>query len=241
MKVSFTPCITPPSFSPERSDMPVPFTARSMISGMAKSPTVTDTMLMPSQRNREREMPMTGSSVYRGMPSMGSSPTIASVSPIPPTARPLIMLSPLSDATNVIPSSASMKNSGEAMERTSGRTIGMASARKRAPKIAPTKELISAAPSARPASPFLAIGWPSTITAALMPSPGTPKSTEVMSPVVAVTALAPNRKANADVGSMLKVNGSISASATAPPRPGRIPTTNPIATPMRSAVNASVP
>ena len=73
----------------------------------------------------------------------------------------------------------------------------------KAPNTAPTNELISAAPSARPASPFLAIGWPSTMVAAVIPSPGTPKSTEVISPVVAVTALEPRRKANAVMGSML--------------------------------------
>ena len=74
----------------------------------------------------------------------------------------------------------------------------MASARKSAPKIAPTKELISAAPRARPASPFLAIGWPSTMVAALMPSPGTPNSTAGMVSEVVVTAPKPSRKAKAE-------------------------------------------
>ena len=89
------------------------------------------------------------------------------------------------------------------MERTSGAAIGIAAAKTKAPKIAPTSELISAAPKARPASPFLAMGWPSTIVEAVVPSPGTPNRIEVISPVVAVTAFDPNRKANADVGSIL--------------------------------------
>jgi hypothetical protein len=62
-------------------------------------------------------------------------------------------------------------------------------------------------------------------------SPGTPKSTEVISPVVAVTTAMPRRNAKAWTGSISNVNGSISAKVTAPPRPGRIPTTNPIPTP----------
>ncbi len=50
-----------------------------------------------------------------------------------------------------------MSISGEPKSSTSGRTTGMAPARKRAPKAAPTKELIRAAPNARPASPFFVI------------------------------------------------------------------------------------
>ena len=64
-------------------------------------------------------------------------------------------------------------------------------------------KLMSAAPRARPASPFLAMGWPSTMVAAVMPSPGTPNRIDVMSPVVAVTAFEPRRNANAVVGSIL--------------------------------------
>ncbi len=113
------------------------------------------------------------------------------------------MLLPLREATKVIPTKASMKNSGAPIERTSGLTRGIARARAKAPNTAPTRELISAAPRASPAYPLLAMGCPSTIVAAVIPSPGTPKRTEVMSPVVAVTALEPRRKAKAVVGSIL--------------------------------------
>ena len=90
------------------------------------------------------------------------------------------------------------------MERTSGAAMGIARAKtKSAKNSARPRELISAAPKARPASPFLAIGWPSTIVDAVVPSPGTPKRIEVISPVVAVTAFDPKRKAKADVGSIL--------------------------------------
>ena len=67
---------------------------------------------------------------------------------------------------------------------------------------APIRELINAAPNALPASPFLAIAWPSKIVAAALPSPGTPKRTEVISPVVAVTECIPKRKAKAATGVM---------------------------------------
>ena len=52
-----------------------------------------------------------------------------------------------------------------------------------------------------------------------------------MSPVVAVTADMPRRKANASTASILKMNGSISASVTGPPSPGRMPTAKPITMP----------
>jgi len=60
-----------------------------------------------------------------------------------------------------------------------------------------------------------------------------------MSPVVSVTTNMPSRKANASTGCIPKVNGSISASVTDPPNPGRIPTTNPMATP--SSIRVSGP
>ena len=75
------------------------------------------------------------------------------------------------------------------------------------------------------------MAWPSTIVDAVVGSPGTPNKTEVMSPVVAVTAVMPSRKAKASTAFILKTNGSISAIAVGPPRPGRMPTTKPMAIP----------
>jgi len=74
--------------------------------------------------------------------------------------------------------------------------------------------------------------WPSTIVDAVVGSPGTPNRTEVMSPVVAVTAVIPNRKAKASTADILKMKGSIKAIAVGPPNPGRMPTTKPIAMPI---------
>ena len=134
------------------------------------------------------------------------------------------------------PSNASMKNSGDPMASTRGRTTGMARASAKAPKTAPTSELMREAPRARPASPFLAMGCPSTMVDAVMASPGMPKRMEVMSPVVAVTADMPRRKEKASTASILKMNGSISANVTGPPRPGRMPTAKPITMPSSISV-----
>src|SRR5215510_11640256 len=134
------------------------------------------------------------------MPVTGSSPIVASQRPSAPASKPLMSASPLRDATNVMPRSASMKNSGEPSASTSGRTTGIARPRTSAPNTAPTSELIIAAPSARPASPFFAIAWPSTIVAAVVGSPRIPNRIEVISPVVAVTASIPSRNANASIG-----------------------------------------
>ena len=50
-----------------------------------------------------------------------------------------------------------MKNSGEPKASTSGRTIGDGQREDQGAEDAPKRELISAAPSARPASPLLAM------------------------------------------------------------------------------------
>src|SRR5205807_1591546 len=146
------------------------------------------------------------------MPVTGSSPIVASQRPRPPASRPFTSASPLSEATNLMQIRASMKNTGEPCVSTSGRTIGIASPSTSAPNTAPTSELIIAAPSARPASPFFAIAWPSTIVAAVVGSPGIPNRIDVMSPVVAVTASMPSRKANASIGVILNTQGSMRAS-----------------------------
>ena len=54
---------------------------------------------------------------------------------------------------------------------------------------------------------------------------------EAMLSLVDVTAYMPSSSANAGTGSIPKVNGSISASPTAPPRPGTAPIHSPRKTP----------
>jgi hypothetical protein len=68
------------------------------------------------------------------------------------------MLNPLSDVMQAMPIIDNKNNSGEPKVSTNGRTMGIANANATAPISAPTSELINAAPSARPASPFFAIG-----------------------------------------------------------------------------------
>ena len=62
-------------------------------------------------------------------------------------------------------------------------------------------------------------------------------STDVISPVVDVTAVMPSRNAKASTALILKTNGNIKAIAVGPPKPGRIPTTNPIAMPTSIKLN----
>ena len=169
-------------------------------------------------------------SVKRSVAVCMSRPTSEKMKPRPPAASPLITLPPLSAPTKVTPATVSMKNSGVPRASTSGVTTGMATAMAPAPMSAPMSELMSEAPSARPASPFLAMGWPSTMVEAVEPSPGMPNRMEVMSPVVAVTAIMPSRKENASTASILSwnANPSMSAMVTGPPRPGSMPTAKPM-------------
>jgi hypothetical protein len=76
----------------------------------------------------------------------------------------------------------------------------MDKARNPAPIRALTRELIRTAPNALPASPFFAMGYPSTAVATVVASPGIPKRTEVMSLLVETTECIPRRKGKASWG-----------------------------------------
>ncbi len=230
--VSFTPSMTPPSFFTCSVAMLERWTPRSMISGMAKNPMVMGISPSPSQRK-------TWPKVNRWTPVCGSSPTVERKRPIPAASRAFSKAPPLSEAIKVRPRIASMKSSGEPKVRTSGRTTGMVRARMKAPKMAPTSELMSTAPRARPASPFFAMAWPSMMVAAAVASPGTPKRTDVMSPVVPRTEAIPRRMAKASTGFILMTKGSMRAMVAEPPNPGRIPTMKPI--PMPMSIRENVP
>src|SRR5262245_1620057 len=104
---------------------------------------------------------------------------------------------------NVIPMIAMINSSGEPKSKTMGLIMGMDKANDKAPIVDPTSELIIAAPSALPASPFFDIGYPSRMRAAEDPSPGIPKRIEVRSPVVPVTASIPSRKQKASMGVLI--------------------------------------
>src|SRR5262249_45700593 len=152
-KVSLTPWRTPPIFPTSALAMLVPAIAMSIISGIANRPSVAGTNPIPSQRNG-------APTVYLSMPEVGSRPTKASKSPRHAATSPFVTDRPVREARNAMPSMENMKYWGEPTDKTRGLTIGIEIARHNAPKIAPTNELIRAAPRARPASPFFAMGWP---------------------------------------------------------------------------------
>ena len=88
---------------------------------------------------------------------------------------PFINADPLRLATMHTPSTAIMKNSGEPKVSTSGLRIGMDRVSTRAPKMPPMADTVNAAPKARPASPRLAMAWPSMMVAWEPTVPGTAK------------------------------------------------------------------
>ena len=154
--VSLIPSMTPllkfaAGLSPA---MEVPRTAKSTSSGIAKIPTKTGTRSNPSQRYMS---PMSNLSD----PDCRSCPMVDSKSPSKPMANPrncARRLKPLREVMQAMPMTESINSSGEPKVSTRGRTMGMATASVNAPIKAPTRELINAAPSARPASPRFAMG-----------------------------------------------------------------------------------
>ena len=80
-----------------------------------------------------------------------STPNIAA-------ATPFIIDDPDRAPTIVRPSTPSMKYSGDAKDRISGRTSGIDAASTIAPRTPPIADTVKAAPSARSASPRIAIG-----------------------------------------------------------------------------------
>jgi hypothetical protein len=59
-----------------------------------------------------------------------------------------------------------------------------------------------------------------------------PNRIDVMSPVVETTDAMPRRKAKACTGGIVKINGNIKTRAVPLPKPGNMPTTNPMAIPI---------
>ena len=109
----------------------------------------------------------------------------------------------------------------------------------RAPKMPPMADTVNAAPKARPASPRLAMAWPSMMVAWEPTVPGTAKSTDGMVSEVVVTASMPMMKAKAEMGSMSNVKGSRSARPVTPPTPGITPSMRPRKVPARSMMRCA--
>jgi hypothetical protein len=173
------------------------------------------------------------SKVQRSWPDCASSPTAASKSPNIATISPLSTAPWLTDATSVSPSTQTASSSGVPIASMKGRRIGIDSASRIAPNSPPTIEDENDAPKARPASPRLAIGWPSSTVAADPIAPGTPNRIAGTVSEVAVTAHMPIRKASAVCASIAWVNGINSAMPASPPMPGIMPMTSPSTMPAR--------
>ena len=74
-----------------------------------------------------------------------------------------------------MPKTQMANNSGDRKNSTIGVTTGIMTPRMTAPISPPISDELKAAPKARPASPRLAIGYPSITVAAQPTVPGTPK------------------------------------------------------------------
>jgi hypothetical protein len=82
---------------------------------------------------------------------------------------------PLKTATNDNPNKHIASSYGVPIANINGCRMGILTASKQAPKTPPSTEDVNAAPKARLASPFFAIGWPSRMVAAEPTVPGTPR------------------------------------------------------------------
>jgi hypothetical protein len=119
VKQSLTPSSMPvlASIFPPSVTTAVRAIARSQSSGSAKMPSTRGTSGNPSARNRL-------SSVHRCVPVCASSPTIDSMMPTQPAARPRSGALPDSAATMERPKTANASSSGEPIYSMSGRNMG---------------------------------------------------------------------------------------------------------------------
>ena len=143
------------------------------------------------------------SKVQRSVPLSEREPIIETIRPSPAAVRPLSGARPLSVATMERPNSVNARSSGEPIASRIGRSTGMLTASTTAPTRPPASEAAKPAPKARPASPFLAMAWPSITVAAAPTWPGTPNSTAVMKSDEVITAAMPSSRAIALCSLML--------------------------------------
>ena len=143
------------------------------------------------------------SKVQRSVPLSEREPIIEIIRPRPAAVRPLSGARPDSVATMERPNSVKARSSGEPIASSTGRSTGMLMASTIAPIRPPASEEVKPAPKARPASPFLAMAWPSITVAAAPTCPGTPNSTAEMKSDEVITAAMPSSSAIAVCASML--------------------------------------
>ncbi len=143
------------------------------------------------------------SKVHRSVPLSEREPIMEIIRPSAAAVSPLSGARPDSVATMERPNSVNARSSGEPIESSTGRRIGMLSASTIAPIRPPPSEAAKPAPKARPASPLRAMAWPSITVAAAPTCPGTPNSTALMKSDDVTTAAMPSSSAIAVCWSML--------------------------------------
>ena len=158
---------------------------------------------------------------------IGSRPICDSMIPMPAATTPLSGYFPPRTETSERPRMQRQRNSGEPSISTSGRKIGIDSVSTRQPIRPPMSDAVKAAPMAFPASPRLAIGWPSRIVAVLPAVPGAPIRILGIGPEVKVIDAMPRINGSAEVASMTRQKGSSTARPNRASMPGRTPRTSP--------------
>ena len=101
----------------------------------------------------------------RRLPPASASPMVPTISPSPAAASPLSAIRPARIATMERPRIVTISISGSPKARTSGRAARMKKVRNVAPTSPPNSEDEKAADRARAASPFRAMGNPSSTVA----------------------------------------------------------------------------
>ena len=144
-------------------------------------------------------------------------------------------------AVREMPSTVSMKISGDPNSKTRGRARGMEMVSPIAPSNPPAIDDMNASERALAPFPCLAISWPSSSRTDAAAEPGIPIRMEAIASEWCTTATAPMMRAIAGPVSSTKMKGSRIATAAVPPSPGMTPTTSPAITPImrKSSIDGS--
>ncbi len=151
------------------------FSTSDMICANANTPISTGRNGIPPSR---KGIP----SVSRGAPNTGSLPITVTTSPIAPDSRPFVIESPVSPATIDSAKTNSEKYSHGPNSSAIEASGPVVPTRNTPPRSPPKNEAQMPSQSARPGSPFFAIGKPSNIVATDDGLPGMPSSVEAISP-----------------------------------------------------------
>ena len=216
------------SAAPARAAAPI-FSTSDMICAKANTPISTGRNGTPPSRN---SMP----SVSRGWPITGSFPSTVTTRPIAPERKPFSSERPTRPATIDSASTNSEKNSQGPNSSANFASGSVAAIRNTPPIMPPRNEPHTPSQSARPASPFRAIGKPSNVVATDEGVPGMPSSVAVTSPPAEPPTYTPVIAARPCSGSRPKVNGSTMITVMVMVTPGSAPPTTPATVPITSGI-----